>query len=85
MTGTTISKFGKFYRVVGESGSVAVQTPAHIDHLGVLRNIDSGHIAMTGFAVQPCRDMGAVYEMNKVRNLSDRHPGNLFVVQNVVL
>ncbi len=84
MTGTTISKFGKFYRIIGESGPMAVQTPTHVHDLGIFGNVHGAHIAMTSFAVQACRDMGAMYEMDKVRDLRHWNPGNVFIVQDVV-
>ncbi len=84
MTSTTIGKLGQYYRIVGEPGPVAVQTPAHVHDLRILGNINGAHITMAGFTVQTRRDMRTMYEVDKVRHLSDRHPGNLVVIQNII-
>jgi hypothetical protein len=84
MASATISKLGQFFRVVGKPGSVTVQTPAHVHDLGVPGDIDSTHIAMTVFAIQTCCDMRAMCEMDEIRDLRHRHPGDFFIIQNIV-
>src|SRR6266508_4060743 len=85
MTGATICELGQLFRIICGSRSMTPQTPPHVHHLGILSNLNLGHIAMTGFTVQARSDMRTMDEMNKIRHLCDRHPGNFLVIQNIIL
>ena len=84
MARAAIRELGQPHRIVSKSRSVTVQTPTHIHDLGVPGNIDIAHIPMTIFAVQARRDMRPMGEVYKVRHLGDRHPGDFFIVQNII-
>ena len=84
MARATISKLGQFFGVIGESGPVTVQAPPHVHDLWVLGDIHITHIAMAVLAVQAGRDVRTMCEMDEVRNLRHRNPGNFLVVQNVI-
>ena len=71
--------------VISRAGTMTVETKAHIYHLRILGNLHFAHITVTGFAIQACGDMRTMDKMNKVWHLRHRHPGNLLVVQHVIL
>ena len=80
MASAAIRELRQSLRIVGKSRFVAVQTPAHIDGLWVSGDFNLGHITMTILTVKSRGDMRAMGEMDEVRHLCDRHPGNWFVV-----
>jgi len=80
MAGATIRELCQSHRIAGKSRSMTVETPTHVHHLWVFGNIYLAHIAMASFAVQACRDMGTMGEMDKVWHLRDWHPGDLFMI-----
>ena len=84
MASATIREFGQSLRIIGKSRFMAVQTPTHVHDLWVLGNFNLRHITMTILAIQSCRDMRAMDKMDKVWHLSNRHPGDFFIIQDVI-
>ena len=80
MAGSTIGELGQFFLVIGRPFTVTLQTPAHVHHLRVLRDLNSRHIARASFTVPSRGTVGPVREMDKIRYLGDWHPGNVPVV-----
>src|SRR5688500_10813196 len=84
MTGSTIGKLGKFFFIIARPRFMTVQTPAHVHHLRVPGDLHLRHITMTRLAVQSCRNLRPVDEMNKIRYLRDGYPFNWLVILNVI-
>jgi hypothetical protein len=63
---------------------MAIQTPTHIHYLWVNSNSNIGNIPMTALAVQACRNVGAVREVDEVWHLGHGHPGDFCIIGNEV-
>src|SRR5215212_6680791 len=74
MTSPAIRELCTLFRIIGCSGSVTVETPAHVHDLGILGDFHLAHIAMTSFAIQSSRDMRTMDKMHKIWDLRHRHP-----------
>ena len=78
----TIGQLCKHDRIVCEARAVTVQAPAHV-HLvrdGIRHRAD---LAVALFAMQAGSDMGAVAEVNEIRQDGDRHPGDRFALFHI--
>jgi hypothetical protein len=84
MTRAAIRELCPLLWIVDSSRFMTSQAPSHIHDLGILGNFYLGHVAMALFTIQPCRNMRPVYKVDEVWHLRDRHPGDLFIVQDII-
>ena len=85
MAGTAIRQLGQLFRIIRGPISMAVQTPAHVHHLGIFGDLDVGHIAVTFFSVQSRCNVRPVRKVDEIRHHGNGHPGDLLILQHILL
>jgi hypothetical protein len=59
---------------------MAIQTPSHVDQLGVFVYSNFAEIAVAFFAVKASGDMRPVVVMDEIRHLRDGDPHDGFII-----
>lgn len=85
MTRAAVGEFNQLLLIFPGGFDVTVQTPAHVHHLRILRNIDLGHIPVTFLAVPPRRNMRAMVKLHEIRHNGHRDPFQRFSSQHSIL
>ncbi len=79
MASDTIGQFGQHYRIILETGAMAIQAPAHI-HLLRNSHCHLAKLAMAILTIQACCNMRTMAKINEIRNNRNRYPWNGFVI-----